>query len=497
MIRFLRELWRRFRKTWASRIDQGQPSPDRGLETGTAEEKPILLFPEENVVKVQVGIDFGTSATKVAYRIYGKRGIRVVNFDHNLPHFPNYCLPSLGAIDKRGTLLLGAKAGQYLGTEEWDSGFQRFKVLIAGNCDDRFKDPLTEEKFYAYRDKCGLDQAFKPEQLTSIFLAYVMNLTTEDLKRVLSPGDSKLDLDFNICMPIDHIENTQVSDKFERVFFGAETIYRAWQAQGEGFDPMQAYEKWQVGALPLYDERRVFAIPESVAEIASYLDSLRRKEGLHAVVDIGSGTTDISIFKLNLPPSGESKCFWYAAKNIPKGTNTIERILSNYLKARQIQDVCSNIKMLDYLKDLTVLCSKSECRELSQLIRQGLMETLSSVEYQKVWYAAYRHLLSQTAWEKVEIFISGGGCRLPFVKEILAKPWWENIQARYQVNLIPATEDYNEAADIIPFERIAVAYGLTVPKPKLEEYVLPSDAPDHTPPPLPVRALDRDELYPK
>ena len=44
---------------------------------------------------------------------------------------------------------------------------------------------------------------------------------------------------------------------------------------------------------------------------------------------------------------------------------------------------------------------------------------------------------------------------------------------------------------------MAVAYGLAIPRPKLEDYTLPKDAPDQTPPKLHYVLPDRDEIYAK
>src|SRR5690606_40090411 len=42
-------------------------------------------------------------------------------------------------------------------------------------------------------------------------------------------------------------------------------------------------------------------VPEFVAQIAGYLRSTRVREGLHALVDIGSGTLDVATFNVVLP----------------------------------------------------------------------------------------------------------------------------------------------------------------------------------------------------
>ena len=65
------------------------------------------------------------------FRRIGGRTAKVVDFQHNLPHFPNYCLPSLAAVDKNGQLLLGAEAAKYLIDFSW--AFTMFHKLFFRN----------------------------------------------------------------------------------------------------------------------------------------------------------------------------------------------------------------------------------------------------------------------------------------------------------------------------------------------------------------------------
>jgi hypothetical protein len=97
------------------------------------------------------------------------------------------------------------------------------------------------------------------------------------------------------------------------------------------------------------------------------------------------------------------------------------------------------------------------------------------------------------------VFKSGGGAGLPHVDGMLARPFIAGsfLGYRYPVHSIPSTEDYQQKENGVPFGRIAVAYGLAIPKPKLEQYVLPLDCPDQTKAPLPVWDYDRDEIYAK
>ena len=106
--------------------------------------------------------------------------------------------------------------------------------------------------------------------------------------------------------------------------------------------------------------------------------------------------------------------------------------------------------------------------------------------------------MSQSKWENVKVFVSGGGANFPYIENIFSEPWWKNLDAKYPVSRLPVPYDFDNRESGAPFERMTVAYGLSYPKPLLEKYELPSNVPD-SPPPRPIirNIPDRDELYPK
>jgi len=57
------------------------------------------IRPSRKVIPIQVGLDFGTSCSKIVYSEIGGRHSNAVVFDQQLPHFPPFALPSLLAID--------------------------------------------------------------------------------------------------------------------------------------------------------------------------------------------------------------------------------------------------------------------------------------------------------------------------------------------------------------------------------------------------------------
>lgn len=193
--------------------------------------------------------------------------------------------------------------------------------------------------------------------------------------------------------------------------------------------------------------------------------------------------------------SGELSQYWYSATNLAFGTVNIERIIADHLIHQNRKKRCTYVDIYDYLRNLE---DPKNNNSILLNIRSALYELKNSEAYYKTWGKAYNHFKSESAWEKVQIFISGGGAKLPFIEEIFSEPWWKHLQhrnVRYPVELLPMPDNYDPGSSNAPFHRMAVAYGLAIPKPALEDYKLPREAPDHTPPKLPVLELDHEDIY--
>jgi len=407
-----------------------------------------------------VGLDFGTSCTKIMHSQADRKLTQAIIFNHGLePTYPCFCLPTIAAFNEGRELLLGIEAAKILENKPWDYGLRLFKVVVAGNHEPHFRDNAAEQAFNNYvGEHFSSHDDGLPEKITAIYLAYAMKLAQEKIHQIPEYRNHNINFTFNICVPIDHIEN----NKIERdVSYGEK-------------DPKSFYR--------IDPEARVFAVPESIAGVASYLRSLQRRQGIHALIDIGAGTTDVSIINLILPNDAHPELIplWFAAGNIPIGTSKIERLISNHFAYEQ------NINAKDILRLLQCITAGSLSDE--QLIRD-IIQILNELrrETYDVWRNAYRHLMQQSAWNGVPVFVSGGGAEFPFIKNILSLPWWPNIEERFSVRDLPIPEDYDSKNGQAPFKRMAIAYGLTTPLPKLGKFVLPADAPDQTPPPLPVR----------
>jgi hypothetical protein len=252
-------------------------------------------------------------------------------------------------------------------------------------------------------------------------------------------------------------------------------------------------------------ESRVFGIPEAVAEIASYLKSLEKIEGLHAIIDFGAGTTDVCIFNLRGQMGFKDEAltsFWYAARNIPWGMVNIERLVAAHLSLRgERENTCSGKEIADCIEMLgqqgSMMMLPDDLIQLGFKIKDELEKLHQSNEYYQTWGKAYKyHLKNPEKWNKVQVFVGGGGSKAPYLSQVFSEPWWSYIKTSYPVRHLPEPNNYDSIGGQAPFQRLAVAYGLAIPKPELDDYVLPDDCPDHTPPPLPIKPIPHhEEIY--
>lgn len=318
------------------------------------------------------------------------------------------------------------------------------------------------------------------DHVVAAFLAYSMKRARETLRRTFQ--GSEVDLLFNVCLPIDHVENSAVRLAFEKALRISQAVEGQWGNRWSLYEVLEKSRKlYEISeGLPTPEEMKVFLVPESVGAIASYLVSLRVREGIHAVYDIGAGTTDVSIFNMCRGRNGNAIAYWYAARNLPMGTQRIERIVANHMKpSRSGRNEATSVEIADGMARMEDLPS-----EVREQVRTELLSIWK--EARKVWREAYGHLRSESEFrgDKVHVFVCGGGAKLPFVREIFRQSWMNEGSQNwgpYPIAVLPEPDEYGQLRRIVPFERMCVAYGLTSPIPDLPTSILPSESPNHTP----------------
>jgi hypothetical protein len=441
--------------------------------------------------RIQVGLDFGTSSTKVMYSELGGGNdqTRLLDFGHGLRTYPTFCLPSTATFDKSGNLYFGQHAIEKLESLGLAAGMSRLKMLIAGRVDRKYLDHEWYDRFQEHVAMACGNLSYTPDAIAATYLAGVMRRVRQQLAAEFKSTD--LDIVFNTCVPVDQSERTPVVQAFERVIAtagiiekaeGSDNTPRAWLDKAASVIDNVEYDVSS-------DDQRVFIMPEAVATAAGYVTSIRSKPGIHAIVDIGAGTTDVSIFLLARRKASGIAVDWYAASSIPMGAGRIEdRVANKLAESQKVVDPSDIISALGGDSKLAKNCRKIIDDELERM-RNGTNHA---------WSQAYGHNAIESAWRSgVTIFITGGGAQISGAKRIFSKSWYSNW-GPYACDLMP-TPDKFDNANKIPFNRLSVAFGLARPTPEHGQQTMPSKAPNHTPPRLPVRDWKQhgDQLLPR
>ena len=235
------------------------------------------LFSKERYPPIQlvIGLDFGTSFSKV---VVGEARARyAVPFKEYASGKSALLVPSaLSVLPGLGTCKLGT-------TKKRDS------------LRDNLKMPLIERNF--------------SEEVQVPVVAYLALIFRHARQWLIDTHGStyrgrKIEWFVNVGLPTDSYDDKELTV----VYLGL--VRSAWHASempgdvtlqtalaslkqghadGSGEDGMETF-------LP---DDRINAFPEFVAQLAAYVRSPRRRNGLHVMVDVGGGTLDVTVFNVH------------------------------------------------------------------------------------------------------------------------------------------------------------------------------------------------------
>ena len=183
-------------------------------DTGQVQEKkrlePIFAQKAERLL-IWVGVDFGTSFTKVAYKVLGgNRHVFPVDLSPNT-EMP-YALPSLVAFNGR-KVLYGDDANFFLRDKPWDDGVRYMKILFAGDVDGEYKDDDLDTRFREYCGRQVLDlELLNPGYMVAAYLAWVFRRIKNCLDKKFEANNTTYN--FNVCLPIDTFEKKMFVGNF-------------------------------------------------------------------------------------------------------------------------------------------------------------------------------------------------------------------------------------------------------------------------------------------
>ncbi len=399
--------------------DLCQISIDRQANQDTKSKSAGSRFKKSNI-EISVGIDFGTSRTKICYRTAVDETAKIMHF-HSMREqyyeheYEDWTIPSMVA-SFQGKFLFG------------------YDALLA----------KTRSKYTKL--KTSLLSNTINDQDIMICAAYLAFLFAQTEKQIKAEAHivSNYRFTYSVCLPVEQMNNNKVVENMHLVLKLAETInndqcYHSQLKVSNHLDMMKVSDR-------LGQREYSQVIAESAAEIADY--HTRTKEpGLYTLIDFGAGTTDMTVFKLK--KGGQKKADMIAARIIYKGFSDIENRIN-------------------------------DANEQESIVRQHYLAIFNEFRNSGILKEIKSKLLGPESMKPIydmKILASGGGALHESVREVFSAPMLYDDDGSHGAKKIQVlTNPPRWLSDEAPYYRCAVAYGLSGDPKKLKDnYILPKD----------------------
>jgi hypothetical protein len=418
------------------------------------------------ILALNLGIDFGTSFTKVCFRDIAQDRSEIINFGDRQIDLNEALLPTKIAILTDGTLITGLTA------TEWNNCDRQIEKSI-----DFMKMRLADLDLPQQNNNWRLEyfpELEDPENVENLCAYYLCCIIKRAQTWILQHKpdlvlDRQLEWTANIGVPVQYCDSPAI-DRFEKV------LSLAWLLSNE---PLTESFTLQSLGDRLRDLRHQLdctqidchAIPELAAEAWSFISAVGSPEGFYTFFDIGDGTVDGAAFHY-WQDGGEPKVDFYAGLVQSLGVSAISQALARELDVslEQVKTVITteNSVLLPEIK------SSQSRRQIQQLVGRIAIE--GSQQFSDRQSLLKEKLLK----DGLNMFIGGGGSQTNFFTEAILDTHHDfqhqNIGIpSYNCKDLPLPKDLDlNGLNHQEFYRFAVAYGLSLPQWEVPEIKLPS-----------------------
>lgn len=449
---------------------------------------PLPREPKLTGERITVGLDWGTSFTKVCIRKeLGGDDIPIypIEFESgSLPQTNSLLCPSF-ALTKDEKIYFGNMA---LSLISKGRGYQHLKVCLACKSENSRPSCVSSEI-------CPFEDTVLVSHLTTAYLAWVMKEA-----RQRAPGtDRKRELSFiyNVGVPVKHLddgEGSRLLKIYRKIAFNA---WRISEGMSQGIR-LSTISSWldqlddDDKEIPAATNSPVLLAPEASAAILSYLNSTDSTPGLYCILDIGAWTADISFFRLTdiaMLETGVQRIAYYAADVWRNATNDIDdKLIRCLMELGGIKSIIAfeggdPISFVRMMREKGSLCGAAIDFTTESQNHDHISIPSYVVDYAKgVVSEAMRRNFSKTLkrarevepsidkWKNFTMFVTGGGSNeVLFPEKIRERCIALDPDIRNDIISFPTMQ---RNADATVFSRLAVAAGLSYPLPVWPEQLL-------------------------
>jgi hypothetical protein len=419
----------------------------------------------ERVIKL--GIDYGTSFSKIVYRDYAAAG---GDKAYVLLRDGQFRTPSAIGV-ANGEFIFGIDPSRR--REGGTAWHESVKMRVAGEVKKNYKK-------YCYGPLLPLPTGFSATDLAILSVAFLITQGKEAIRAHVRTSSGKIVVAFTLGIPMSFFDDPELRSAYLKI------SRTAWELSKkvEFNDAISFQEASHSLKLAKESEAKLSEVPSdsvrdwirSEAEAAIWwpFASPAISDGPYAQIDVGAGTTNISIFRIVARHTAvgwqKASVSFFGATSPPMGMDAFDKAIAewkgvaNALEWRGRED---EVLFGNRGTQLVAVELRQIHEAYGRTIRQAFQRSLQNSQEQR-------------AWDDHRIFFLGGGSLLHcVVNGLCISPLDSDRRLRKCELGLPSDLRLPDGSSIpeVMFPHVAVAYGLSGFSAELPDVEMPSQVP--------------------
>lgn len=293
--RFFSFLWRKLGRPQAATPSAGTDlSP--GLPAAPTELPAVQVgqYPPPRPRRIErtvvVGIDFGTSTTKVIWQDLSDNHFEVIRWRASQEGPSAFLLPS-AILLRNGSIHFGIAETEARDGDLWLNSIKLCVLCRRKPSICRCGNVVAHHGVIRISDSREMIPA---SSFACLLLAHVFHEVEGRLLKRFPEDD--LVLIWNVGCPMDHLDVGDLRSEWERMTGAAMELRGQVSSQANMSMLAEATRLVETLTIPAPGERNYFVQPEGLAAVKAFLESPHAESKTYAIVDVGAGTTEVSFF---------------------------------------------------------------------------------------------------------------------------------------------------------------------------------------------------------
>ena len=430
--------------------------------------------------RVHLGIDYGTSSSKIVLRDYGAPGGEaafVVLRDGS------FRIPSRVCVTAN-ELIFGDDRRSAEDCDIYESLKMRVAVEVTGN-----------QKYY-FGPATGLPDGYSAHDLAVLTMWFLISEGHRGTAEYLKGRMEGVSIGMTMGIPMAFFKEQRLKASFLAIAKQAWALYRSEGTIGsvllleKAHRLLQKHRNASETPTPEYEVREWI---RSEAEAAMWwpFQSPAIASGPYAKVDIGAGTTHASLFRIIEKNGVKTGLAFFGAVSVSIGMDAVDSAIA---ESQKLGGDCLSLRGLEE----GILRTDGKARGAMIPVKEDIYEA-----YRKAWIETYQKInetvAELSAWRTHRVFVIGGGSLVSILVE--TNRVHPGLRTPLELALLESPTDLGHidntkvSKNELPF--VAVAYGLSNIGLSIPEAFTPDQIP-----PLPDKnerrlRLDRDDMYAK